>query len=350
MRISMSCLRSIVRGTIRAAIGALCLSAPTLSAPASAADPAWWTQQDKYEVQIRADQRAARCKLPPAKAGEMVALLGLYQGETQPTIALAGQDAPTGLVRIEIEPGPEPIYLILSAYEPTIWQFEGAVGRLARVVAIPGTIPETYERWAGTAVLGLARDTVTFSTPRNCGWYFADAESIEGVAMRQAVTRAIGRAPDRVIGHESATAVSVPSGELSGPGLFTFAEVLKDGEIVGVDTDWGGLFNGGWDVIRQEDALAKPAGLEAIDPEAVLAPGHVEAYQVLPGQDGLRQLVAEGKLLRRDGAYRIVQPIPRFPAGLYSAHMVKFVLPKDLPMPKGEIGHSTLVVESEVWP
>jgi hypothetical protein len=337
--------RSIFKGTIQAAIGALCLSAPAV-----AADPSWWTQQDRDEAQARADERAERCKLPRARSGEVVTLLGVYEGDTQPTVAVAGQDESTGLVRVEIEAGPEPIYLILAAYEPTIWQFEGAVGRLARVVAIPGSIPESHKRWAGTAVLGLAREQVKFSAPRNCGGYFYDPESVEGIAMTKAVKRAIGRAPDRIIGHYSAAAVSVPSGEPAGPGYFTFTEVLKDGEIVDADTDWGGLFNGGWELIRQEDWLAKPGGIEAIDPEAVLAPGHVETYQVLPAQDGLRQLVAEGKLLRRDGMYRIVQPIPRFPPGLSGSHMVQFLLATGVPMPKGDLGHSSLVVEGEEWP
>ena len=70
----------------------------------------------------------------------------------------------------------------------------------------------------------------------------------------------------------------------------------------------------------------------------------------MPAQDGLRQLVAEGKLLRRDRQYRIVQPIPRIPAGLSGSHMVEFVLIKGVPKPKGDLGHSSLIMEGDEYP
>jgi hypothetical protein len=194
-------------------------------------------------------------------------------------------------------------------------------------------------------VLGLDKNVVRFTAPGSCGQRYGKTDSVEAIAMGKAVSKTLGRRPDAVLGVYSATTIAVPSGESSGPGLFTFTEVLKNGEIVGYDTDWGGLFHGGWELIRQEDWLARPAGIEAVDLDALSAPGRVEPYEVLPAQDGLRQLVAEGKLERRYGAYRIVQPIPRFPPGLGGAHAVTFLLTKGIPMPKGSPVHSEIIVE-----
>lgn len=278
-------------------------------------------------------------------------MLGIYEGQTQPTVTVAGQDDPTGLMRVVIEEGSEPIYLLLAAYEGTIWQIEGATERLSRVVVIPrGARQENGHPWPGAAVLGLDKAVVRFAPPKSCGWYYYKPESVEAIAMRKAVTKTIGRKPDAVLGVYSAMSVSIPSGDVGKPGFFTRTTVLKDGEIVGSDTDWGGMFHGGWELVRQEDWLARAAGIEMIDPDALVAPGRVELYEVLPGQDGLRQLVAEGKLERRYGVYRIVKPIPRFPAGLGGSHSVTFLLTAGIKMPKGDLVHSQVIVEKSGTP
>jgi hypothetical protein len=68
---------------------------------------------------------------------------------------------------------------------------------------------------------------------------------------------------------------------------------------------------------------------------------------VLPQGFGLAQLVASGALeARRDRYFYIARPIPRFPAGLYGAHSVTFVLGTGVPMPAGTPGHSCVVSEA----
>ena len=101
-------------------------------------------------------------------------------------------------------------------------------------------------------------------------------------------------------------------------------------------------------------------GVAVIDPKSVLSKTKVEPYQVMPNQAGIAQLVAKGSLVISDRHmeaieisgdhpgrrsymplyYKIVSDIGRFPAELTGAHSVKFLLGKDVKMPKGSPGHS----------
>ena len=63
----------------------------------------------------------------------------------------------------------------------------------------------------------------------------------------------------------------------------------------------------------------------------------VEPYGVLPQQAGLAQLMEQGLIKRQGNAFLVLQPIPRFPAGLHGAPGVSFLLGPDLPLPAARI-------------
>lgn len=60
---------------------------------------------------------------------------------------------------------------------------------------------------------------------------------------------------------------------------------------------------------------------------------------------GLAQLVATGDLEHRESFVYLARAIPRFPAGLHGAHLVRFVLATGVPMPDGDPGHSCVFSE-----
>lgn len=107
--------------------------------------------------------------------------------------------------------------------------------------------------------------------------------------------RRMGRAPDDFLLHSATGKLGIPSG---------------------IDLD----------PAQSANALVE------IDPATVLAPGGVETYHVLPGERGLQQLVADGKLEPVGDTYRILKPISRFPAGLDE---LAYILPKDVTLPSG---------------
>ena len=91
---------------------------------------------------------------------------------------------------------------------------------------------------------------------------------------------------------------------------------------------------------------AYPGGIESVMPEDVLSNGTIEPYDVLPRQAGLVQLVRSGHLrVLSDRTFSIDRPIPRFPAGLGGRQSVEFVLRRGVPMPKGDPGHSLVLIE-----
>ena len=101
-------------------------------------------------------------------------------------------------------------------------------------------------------------------------------------------------------------------------------------------------FAGGWD---RGGGMSVPLADLQIDPASVVTPGKVEPYVVIPSQDGLRLLVENGTLARTDHGYRLLKPLPRWPAGLAGSHAVTFILPKGIPMPAGSLSHSRVIQE-----
>ena len=88
-----------------------------------------------------------------------------------------------------------------------------------------------------------------------------------------------------------------------------------------------------------------PGGVTEIDPKTVVGSVPAASYEVLPQQAGLVQLLASGDLKQNSVGEYIVRQKIRFPAGLYGAHSVTFLVMKGTPYPDGDPGHSCVIVE-----
>ena len=86
-------------------------------------------------------------------------------------------------------------------------------------------------------------------------------------------------------------------------------------------------------------------GVVEIDPKTVVARMPATAYEVLPAQAGLAQLLETGALTQNSSREYIVRQKIRFPPGLYGAHSVTFLIMKGAPYPDGDPGHSCVVME-----
>ena len=96
---------------------------------------------------------------------------------------------------------------------------------------------------------------------------------------------------------------------------------------------------------QAETTASRRAGVIDIDPKAVVSSQPAAKYEVLPQQAGLVQLIASGALQQnRSGEYILRNKI-RFPAGLYGAHSVTFLIMKSSPYPDGDPGHSCVIME-----
>jgi hypothetical protein len=286
-----------------AAAGLLLLSTGAAFAQAPAGQTPTAIDRLLAERSARPDPNAPTCLLPPPERGQVTVLVGAYGGAGTSTAALTGPDQPTTHAFVDIEPGQGPLYLVLSAYEPTVWTFRGAVGRVARaVLAAPN----------GAGAVGLPAARVQVLSDGACDFGFSDPASPQAARARATLMRAIGREPVAIAGAYALGAVSLPSGRV------TVGGPVRD--------------------------------LARVDPAAVVG-AQAETFAVLPGSFGIEQLVQSGALQRLGGRdYRVSAPIARWPAGLTGANSARFLLARGVPYPAGDPGHSCVVSEETGGP
>lgn len=259
--------------------------------------------------------------LPNAAADDQIILVGAYEGDAIASTTIAGQDQETGTARVVIEPGTAPLYVLLSSYAATIWRIEGDVSRVRQVVVF-GSGPQ------GVTGIADVRVTVLANSDGPLRGYFYSVDSSDARRLRQEVEAALGRAVDEVFGGYEIGTIALPSGAV-------FETRPPAGTPPGFDEA----------AYWRYGLSFSPGGVVEIDPATVVATAPAERYEVLPQGFGLAQLVATGGLEHREGFFYIARAIPRFPAGLYGAHSVDFVLASGVPMPAGDPGHSCVISE-----
>lgn len=309
---------------------------------------------------------AARCAFPKAPANAQILLLGTYEGEALSTVALGGDDAVVTTANIKIEPGTEPLYIVLSSSTPMIWQISGSTDRIAHVVAgtsrygriLRGQIATTPR----VGVTGLPADRVFIPTAANCMLRFTKAGNRQSQSAATSLENVLGRAPNIVTGRRKVSTVQLPSS--------VFSKVPDYGNTVAVPQD------GPTAPIWRKLLRFIPGGLVRIKPESVIARATAKTYTVLPKEAGLAQLVDAGALQAvppdqsvSPGGTKFIpdRPITRinppkgpapvntffprefvilkkitFPAGLTGRHAAQFVLKRGVPRPSGSSGHSKI--------
>lgn len=250
----------------------------------------------------------------PSRKAKIV-LYGSYEGEWMSPVSLGDMDVVTTAAVIDIEPGIDPLYLVLTSYDSMVWKFEGATDRIEHVVLM-----RPYGNASGT--VGIEPEKISFNVGSpSCARYFYEAGGIDATIARKGLGSMLGREPDFVGGKYGSYRVSFPSFEASTPS-------------------------------RQRDPYGTlqftPGGLLDISADEVASESGAKMYDVLPQEFGLQQLVESGDIERMStNNFRVAKPIPRFPAGLTGAHQVKFLISSGVPMPGGSPGHSCVVMEKD---
>lgn len=301
--------------------------------------------------QIAIDAERAACGMPPVSEKARVVLLGAYQTESLSSVTIGEQDNEVYAGRINVEPGKDPLYLVIASFSPTIWQFGGAVERIERVVATSssaGRNGSDPKQGPVAGVTGIARDRVSFLGRSSCMRFFDETPSSGSLLAVGAVKAAVGRAPDVVAAKYAVSAFDVPSGAIdvvggrSGRGLV----IRKSEGTLNIVGNAGDLtIESGPSRARDDLRRFWPGGVIDIDPASVVASESVVPYEVLPAQAGLVQLLADGKITQNGAGEFVVRSKIRFPAGLYGAHSVTFLVMKGAPYPDGNPGHSCVIVE-----
>ena len=264
------------------------------------------------DAKIRSEAERAACAMPVVSEKAKLIALSSYQTDALSSVTLGSQDAVIHAGRIIVEPGNDPLYIVISAYSPAIWQFSGAVERIERVVMSSsrnGPNSGDPKLPPLVAATGIAPERITLLARSDCLGYFYETPSSSSLQALAGIRNATGKSPDVVAAKYSVGSFSVPSGRI---------ESVREGP--------------------------QPLVIE-IDPKSVVAGVPIAAYEVLPLQAGLVQLLARGMLTQNGAGEYIVRQKIRFPAGLYGAHRVTFLVMKGAPYPDGDPGHSCVFVE-----
>ncbi|WP_375161560.1 hypothetical protein [Bradyrhizobium sp. RDT46] len=296
------------------------------------------------------DAERAACAIPKASDASKVVLLSAYETDALSSVTIGSQDNEVRAGRIVVEPGSEPLYVVIASYHPTIWQFSGAVQRVERLVMTSlGTGPNAGDPRQPSLVgaTGMPRDRITLLSRSNCFGYFSEAPSSASFQTAAFISNSAGKPPDVIATRYSVASFSIPSGTIETAAEQRQKLVIRKSE--GTLNIIGDLANV---LIRSGPSRAKeemdrffPGGVTEIDPNAVIASAAVTPYEVLPSQAGLVQLLAKGRITENRAGEFIVREKIRFPAQLTGAHSVTFLIMKGVPYPDGDPGHSCVMIE-----
>lgn len=271
---------------------------------------------------------APKCEIPDLKLPTDFAVLaaGDYTGRTVGfQIDQSGHEA----TRIDVSvnmPG-KPVVLMLGAYEPTIWNV--AWTRETKILA---ALVGGYHR---QAVAGLDKSTPllvsTFDNKGPCGYFYITPRDLD--SLNPLSKRMFGRPVDMVYpAKEGAVIVGdpLPQGVKLVASRDTLPESFRDnaaplaGAMGLADAVRKGL-------IRKATAADADAWVEA-------------AMRSAPSRD-VPPVAGQGiPKPRRPNLYNgyvVLGPFT-YPAGLYGAHSATFFIPKGVPKPQGNPGHSAI--------
>lgn len=337
--------------------GSTSISIPDIETAASAtfaaidADGNGTISQDEFaEARSQADRarREFDCGMPAASERSKVVLLGTYETDALSSVAIGSQNTLTSAGTIVVEPGDQPIYLLVASYQPTIWRFDGAVERIERVV-VTATVTgfETYDQkaspWAG--VTGLPADRVTFSRQSGCFSFFTEAPSIDAAKAAAVVKQQAKRDVDVVAGRHTVSGFRVPSGKIDTSESNRSAVMAKSksgGPAMGMNNPSAPAATGD---LERNFLFLTPGGVIEIDAKSVVTSTTAEPYDIRPQEAGLIQLMQSGALTQNQRGEFLIHKQIRFPAALTGRHAAKFLLMRGVPMPEGNPGNSLVISE-----
>jgi Ca2+-binding EF-hand superfamily protein len=308
-------------------------------------------QDDAVRKKLQEDEAArAGCAMPKASERARVVVLSGYETEALSSVALGSQDAVVRAGRIVVEPGAAPLYIVIPTLTATIWQFSGAVERIERLMmssVVTGVNGGKAELPPLVGATGIAPERLSFFARSDCVRYFYQIPSTDSVQTIAAIRSATGKEPDIVAAKYSVSGFAVPSGKIEtfrddGPQPLIIQKSQGTLNIIGDSSNV--IIQAGPSRARDELYRSFPSGVVDIDPRMVVASVSVAAYEVLPAEAGLVQLLANGALTWNSSSEYVVHKKTRFPAGLSGG--VTFVIGKGIPYPDGDPGPSCVIMEA----
>ena len=290
------------------------------------------------------------CAMPTPSDSAKVVLVGTNEADALSTTTIGSQDVSVGTASIVIEPGREPIYLVVASEHPIIWRVSGEVGRLERLVLTSSRNSPDGAKLDQPPVVGatgIPARKITFLKRVDCLRDFSDARS-SGPAANE-VMQETGRAP-AVIGDYEVAEFSIPSGKVrKNPRATGLVFIQRQGSVtIKGDPKNVVVVTGDIATIEHDLRSYHPGGVIEVNPRDVVATYPAERYDILPEQAGLLQLVKSGALTQNQAhAEFVITRKIRLPAELGG---YTFILPRGVPQPDGNVRRSAIVSEETGQP
>lgn len=266
---------------------------------------------------------ADTCSLPALPQDALLYHVGSYGGTSSlgAAIELDNSGHEVRKVDVVVNLPDQPIVLALTAYDPVVWNVAWITG--SRIV---GAVVSGYH---GQAVIGLAGTIPIYlktyedgqrgrsaSAPGPCPHFYAYEEDRRYVAARDTLRKITNLPVTRFIAAPRTGIAWVGDSKPVLPGSLESSSDYRLEDFV---------------LIRKSGEI--PAGARGL--EELVKQGRLRHAT----EDDARNFRAP----RVNGlpTYVVLKPIT-LPGGLYGAHMVNFLLPKGVAMPKGDLGHSSL--------
>jgi hypothetical protein len=244
-----------------------------LLAGTAAADtqPLEVARQEVLQIQEAAFRHGLACLSAPVPPAEEFVAAAVFKGETLANVLITPGYLST-IVHVDVAPGAKPITVFLGG-TGLIWDFDGDVDRVRRVVVIPDSV----------AVRGIAADRVDFSLA-GCRFYpkrrSGSPDDHSGSSFGLSTT--FGRAPDHDVHQYSVDRLNLPDGTFSsrrpsGPPTLR----IRSGSDPESDL-----------------RLYYPAGFRELDVRTLTSPTTFTVPATHPGEAGLVQLLRTGAIRR----------------------------------------------------
>jgi hypothetical protein len=294
----------------------------------------------------KGEEQRPVCTLPATDPRTRLIVAGFYEAESVSTVAVAGLGEETTVADVEIEPGREPLTLVLVNFDPIIYRFSGDTRRVRQLILLGQK---------GAGATGIARQRIAFGASQACDLPYSIYQGPPGL-FDPRIRALFGRNADAQGGVYGLHRVRIGSAGM------TFTAASRPASS-------GSGFEG-------EMLRFYPGGVATVDPAQVVAARPAVRYAVLPSTAGIVQLLNEGALApatRADAdawlvaaaaagrasttrlsqargmisinAFLVRRPID-VPVGLCGAHLVTFIAP-DPSYLRGDVCHSTTLFLSD---
>jgi Ca2+-binding EF-hand superfamily protein len=236
----------------------------------------------------RLEAAVADCNVPSAPRDVRFVFVGGGEGRALSNAWIGSEDRVTHVVTVEVNPGPEPLYLALASEGATIWDVRGATDRIVGLVAHANTAAERsgdsrgFDERRGqplVGVMGLPRDKIHFTAYTGC-LVPPTKHTLEDGSAQEAAALLLGRPADEIDGKVSVGTFTVPA-----------IQHLPDRPVRNAIP----LPKEGLGELLWRNVLGDyPEGVAQIDVGSVVSPLPVKSCSILPGNAGLAELVDAG--------------------------------------------------------